>query len=338
MKKALLVVACRPNFMKAAPLFEELKKDGTFETCLVHTGQHTDKNMSDVFFKDLDMPKPDYLLKDIRELNDVIKKEAPTFVVVFGDVNSTADSAIIASRLKVPVVHIEAGLRSFNKEMLEEKNRIITDHISDLLFVTEEAGVRNLRRAEGIDENKVFLVGSLMIDTLIKYKEVAVMRPKREGKYCVLTLHRAENVDDRVVLKHLLETFKEIQKKIDVVWPLHPRTKKMVELFGLDTGELIVIEPLGYLDMLNLMMYSGFVMTDSGGIQEETSYLNIPCVTLRNETEKPSTVEYGTNTLVGWDRKEILSAIKKHKMCVRNKLDDGKVAERIVKILRNVYS
>lgn len=337
MKKAMLVIGCRPNFMKAAPLLEELKKDGTFETILVHTGQHYDDNMSTVFFKDLDMPRANYYLYNTRELDDVIKKEEPDFVVVFGDVNSTADSAIIASRLGVPVVHVEAGLRSFNKKMAEENNRIITDHISDLLFTTEMSGNSNLT-AEGIGADKVFLVGSLMIDTLMKYTEEAKMRKKRRGNYCVLTLHRAENVDDREVLKDLLRIFKEIQDDITVVWPLHPRTKKMIKQFGLNTDGLTIIEPLGYLNMINLMMYSRFVMTDSGGIQEETSYLHLPCFVFRHETERPNTLTFGTSVLVGTDRNKILDAIKATpRQRIRSKYADGKTAERIVKRLKDEY-
>ena len=333
----MLIVGARPNFMKAAPLLEELKKDGTFDTVLIHTGQHYDYEMSKVFFENLDMPEPDYHLEDIRELRSIIEIEEPDFVVVFGDVNSTADSAIIASRIGVPVVHVEAGLRSFNKKMAEENNRIITDHISDLLFVSEPAGMYNLIR-EGIFGGKVKLVGSLMIDTLIKYMEVAMKRKKREGDYCVLTLHRAENVDYKEILTELLETFKEIQKNINVVWPMHPRTKKRIKQFGLDVGELEVVEPLGYLDMIHLIMNSQFVMTDSGGIQEETSYLNIPCITLRYETERPSTVEQGTNVLVGTDRSKILDTLlETPKLLSSIPLSDGKVAERIVKRLKEEY-
>lgn len=336
----MLIVGCRPNFMKASPLLEELKRDGTFEAVLVHTGQHYDYEMSKIFFDDLEMPKPDYHLKEIGELKEVIETEKPDFVVVFGDVNSTADSAVIASRMGVPVVHIEAGLRSFNKKMLEENNRIITDHISDLLFVTELVGLTNLNN-EGISEKKVELVGNLMIDTLIKYKDKAMNRKKKEGNYCALTLHRAENVDNKRTLTSLLETIKEIQEDIVIVWPLHPRTKKRMELFGLDVKEMknvVIVKPLGYLDMINLIMNSQFVITDSGGIQEETSYLDIPCITLRNETERPSTIEYGTSILVGTDRKKILEAIRTTpKQSMPSRFWDGKTAERIVKRLKYEY-
>jgi len=369
--KIIIVAGARPNFIKAAPLLKEFKKYRQFKPILVHTGQHYDYNMSGSFFKELDIPKPDYNLEVgsgthawqtaeiMKRLEKVILKERPKSVIVVGDVNSTLAGALTAAKLHIPVVHIEAGLRSFDMSMPEEINRVLTDRISDFLFVTEPSGIRNLVK-EGISRKKIFYVGNIMIDTLknqkpkIKNKRY---KPKifkqlnlKPKKYAVLTLHRPSNVDDRKILKNLLETFKIISQKIPIIFPIHPRTKKQIKKFKLKIKiclptnrqgncKLKIVTPLGYIDMLSLMANSKFVLTDSGGIQEETTVLKIPCLTLRENTERPITVEIGTNTIVGRDRNEILKQVNKilsgkYKKGKIPKYWDGKTAERIVKFLR----
>jgi len=357
--KILCVVGARPNFIKIAPLFEEFKKRKTIKPVLVHTGQHYDFEMSKVFFQELKIPKPNYNLevgsgthawqtaKIMEKLEPVILKEKPDLVIVVGDVNSTLAGALTAAKLNIPVAHIEAGLRSFDMSMPEEINRLLTDHISDYLFVTESSGVRNLLN-ENISKKKIYFVGNIMIDTLVKLK-TQIQKSKileklnlKKKAYAVLTLHRPENVDKKERFLEILAALKEIQKIIKIVWPIHLRTKKQIKEFKFDKfikglKNLILIKPLGYIEMINLMENSKFMITDSGGIQEETTFLKVPCLTFRKNTERPVTVEIGTNTLCTTGKMLVREANnilkeKSKKGCIP-KYWDGKSATRIVNIL-----
>jgi len=321
--KIVSVVGTRPNFMKIAPLVNEFKKHNV-DHVLVHTGQHYDKEMSKLFFDDLEIPKPDADLgvgswtreeqiKSIKEkLEPIIEKEKPDIVVVVGDVNSTLAAAEVANKLGIKVAHVESGLRSFDNTMPEEFNRVETDKISDFLFTTEKSGNINLEN-EGISKDKIFFVGNVMIDTLLSHKEKAENSKILEklglekGNYCTLTLHRPSNVDNKKDFENILSILEKIQEKIKIVFPVHPRARKNIKSFNLDDKmrgmkNLILTEPLGYLDFLHLMSNSKFVLTDSGGIQEEATVLGIPCITLRKNTERPITVEQGTNLLVSIDK------------------------------------
>lgn len=362
--KVLSVVGTRPNFIKIAPLVSAIKKRKEIKHVLVHTGQHYDRAMSRLFFDELGIPKPDVNLgvgsdSDVAQtarimlkLEKILVKENPDLVIVVGDVNSTLAAAVAARKCGIKVAHAEAGLRSFDLTMPEETNRILTDHISDFLFTTEESGSRNLIN-EGIDKNKIFFVGNLMIDTLLKHREKARKSGvlKRLGlknrSYAVLTLHRPGNVDNKESLKRVLSIIGAMQNKIKIVFPVHPRTLKSIKKFNLAQNlkklkNLILTEPLGYLDFLCLMGSSKFVMTDSGGIQEETTVLGIPCITLRNNTERPVTAEQGTNLLVSTDKNKVVEAGNKiiKGIDVKGripKLWDGKSAERIVDIIAGSF-
>jgi UDP-N-acetylglucosamine 2-epimerase (non-hydrolysing) len=355
----MLVVGARPNFMKAGPLIKELKKHpDKYQISFVHTGQHYDHNLSELFFKQLDLPRPDINLgvgsgshaeqtaHIMIELERLIIGRQPDMVVVFGDVNSPLAAAVVTSKLQVGLAHVEAGLRSFDNSMPEEINRIVTDRLSDLLFVSENSGMTNLHK-EGIDQDKIFFVGNIMIDSLIGHLEMAEkseilgqlsLEPRQ---YALMTLHRPANVDNRQVLSKLLKGIEEIGREIPVIFPCHPRTRKEMTEFSIaddfDRKALRMIEPLGYLDFLRLQSQSAFVLTDSGGIQEETTYLNIPCITLRNNTERPVTVEIGSNTVTGANPEKIMPVVKSilnghGKTGKRPELWDGKTAERIVGI------
>jgi UDP-N-acetylglucosamine 2-epimerase (non-hydrolysing) len=362
--KIISVVGARPNFMKIAPIMEELKKYPEVESLLVHTGQHYDETMSDSFFKDLGIPRPDINM-DVGSkshavqtaeimvgFEKVILSHKPNLVIVVGDVNSTLACSLTCSKLNIPVAHVEAGLRSFDRTMPEEINRILTDAVSDYLFTTEKSAKINLLR-EGRPKEKIYFVGNVMVDTLLKNREKAdrslilsklnLIAAKGDTlPYVYLTLHRPSNVDNKKVLLGILKALAEIQQHIKIVWPIHPRTKKKIEEFNfsdvLKAKGIILVEPLGYLDSLKLISESRFTLTDSGGIQEETTILNIPCLTLRNNTERPVTVEQGSNTIVGTDRKKIvkesLNNLKKgSKRKPAPELWDGRAAERLVEIL-----
>ena len=364
--KVICVAAARPNFMKVAPLLEEFKKHQEFKPILVHTGQHYDYNMSGSFFKELNIQKPNYNLgikaglhgeqtgRTMIEFEKVCLKEKPQLVIVVGDVNATIACALVASKLHIKIAHIEAGLRSRDMNMPEEINRILTDHISNYLFVTCEEGDKNLIN-EGIDKKKIFFVGDIMVDTLkkqlprIKNKKYKLKTLKQfnlvSEKYALLTLHRPSNVDDKKRLKILLETFKIIQNKIKIIYPIHPRTKKRIKEFGFQKylkqmKNFITIPPLGYLDMICLLNNAKFLLTDSGGLQEESTTLKIPCLTLRDNTERPVTVDMGTNIIVGANKNKIIKETntilqKNFKIRKQPKYWDGKTAERIIKILIN---
>jgi UDP-N-acetylglucosamine 2-epimerase (non-hydrolysing) len=347
--------------MKIAPIYREMKKYAKLHPFLVHTGQHYDDSMSKMFFDDLELPKPDVYLgvgsashaqqtaKIMVEFERVIESENPDLIIVVGDVNSTAACSMVASKMGVAVAHVEAGLRSFDRTMPEEINRIVTDTISDYLFVTEKSGIENLKK-EGIPDQRIFFTGNVMIDSLIYFLEKArssqmLKQLNLNGyPYALVTLHRPSNVDVKENFQNLLRAFSIIEKDIKIVFPMHPRSRKMLIKFELqDTASaisnLIMIDPIGYLDFLNLMQHAHMVLTDSGGIQEETTYLGIPCLTMRKNTERPITIELGTNILVDSDSDLIIEEAQKiikgtTKTGKIPELWDGRAAERIVKIIR----
>lgn len=356
MIKILNIVGARPNFMKIAPIIREMKRRGdVFEAKLVHTGQHYDESMSGSFFEDLGIPAPDHYLevgsashaiqtaRIMIEFEKVALAEEPDWVLVVGDVNSTIACALVCAKLGIRIAHVEAGLRSFDRTMPEEINRILTDSISDLLLTTSEDADANLRQ-EGIAQKKVRLVGNVMIDSLMfnleraKKSDVLARLALEEREFAVLTLHRPSNVDEPGVLKGLLDALLEISERMPIVFPVHPRTKANIETFGLSgfaSDSFRFIEPLGYLDFLGLYSASALVLTDSGGLQEETTALGIPCITLRENTERPVTVEMGTNVIAGTDPAKIraiafsaLDDLSKFSGKIPP-LWDGRAAERI---------
>jgi len=375
--KILIVVGARPNFMKAAPLLKAIRSfnarrpEWTQEIVpfLVHTGQHYDAQMSDAFFTDLDLPKPVFLgvgsgshaeqtAEILKRFEPVLLQEDADALVVVGDVNSTLACALVAAKLhsraegRPVIAHVEAGLRSLDRSMPEEINRILTDQVADLLFVSEESGMKNLR-AEGISSERVFFVGNTMIDSLHEHEAKAdrsrvLQRFGLEaGKYVLLTLHRAANVDDREAFVEVLEGLDRLAASHRILFPAHPRTQKQIHDCGLEAyfpkenktwcAGFRLVEPQGYFDFLCLMKNARMVVTDSGGIQEETTALGIPCVTLRNNTERPITLQIGTNLLAGSRRDSIRAAVERqlsfHSRGVVPEKWDGKAAERIVHIL-----
>ncbi len=359
MKKILSVVGARPNFIKIAPLAKAFKKyRKEVRHLLCHTGQHFDKRMSEIFFEELKMPKPDFNLgvgggshasqtaRIMLELEKVITREKPDLVVVPGDVNSTMAAALVASKMGIPVAHVEAGLRSFDKTMPEEINRIVTDVVSDFLFVTEHSGMHNLRD-EGVDDSKIFFVGNTMIDSLdahwdaLEANTITDRLGLTKGGYIVATFHRPTNVDKKENLSDIMETMGKLSGERKLVFPVHPRTRKNINVFGLDKhipNSLILAEPLGYLEFLSLMRYAELVITDSGGIQEETTYMGVQCITVRKNTERPVTIDVGTNQLVGISMEkvertamDILGGTTKPGRIPE--LWDGKAAKRIAEII-----
>jgi len=360
--RVLIVVGARPNFMKAAPVMAEFKKHASIKPMLIHTGQHYDQNLSEIFFGDLKLTKPDFYLgigsgthstqtaQIMMAFEKILTEQNPHLVVVVGDVNSTIACALAAAKYRCTnrrcrpfIAHIEAGLRSFDWRMPEEINRRLTDSLSDLLFTTEPAARENLLN-EGIAQNKICFVGNVMIDSLLRFRKIAqksrilTQLGLQKDNYCLLTMHRPSNVDKKDNLKEILGALQELSKSIKIVFPIHPRTKKMFGQHQLNFNFLKIVQPLGYLDFLKLMINAKFVITDSGGIQEETTVLNIPCLTIRTNTERPITVAQGTNTIVGNDRKRIMAEAKKilkgkSKTGQRPKLWDGKAAKRICKII-----
>lgn len=357
----LNVVGARPNLMKIAPLVEEMQRYPDLHQTLLHTGQHYDARMSQIFFDELGIPRPDIYLgigsgshaeqtaRVMTAFEQVLLEHKPDLVVVVGDVNSTLACTITAAKLLVPVAHIEAGLRSFDRAMPEEINRIVTDALSDLLFTTSRDADENLLH-EGIPAEKIFFVGNVMIDTLYKHRTRAqtLGTPARfnlqPGGYALLTLHRPSNVDEPEALKGILEALVNIQHDLPILFPAHPRTVRRLQEFGCQdmlaaAPNLHLVEPLGYLDFLDLMMHARLILTDSGGIQEETTILGVPCLTLRENTERPVTISEGTNELVGIAPQQIVAAAQKviagdSKVGRIPELWDGHAAERIVSILR----
>ena len=360
-KKIHIIVGARPNFMKMAPLYKEFAKfKNEFEIKLIHTGQHYDERMSKFFFDDLQMPKPDEYLevgsgthgkqtaKIMERYEEVLLKDKPDLVIVAGDVNSTSACAIDAVKLHIPVAHLEAGLRSFARSMPEEINRILTDAISNYLLTPSIDGDENLV-AEGVSKDKIFFVGNIMIDSLMQYQEKArnsdiLDRIDVKDDYALITLHRPSNVDNKEGLLTILNAFEEISKSISLIFPIHPRTTKQIQTFELEEKvkkmkNLHLVPPVGYYDFLKLQMDAKFILTDSGGIQEESTYFGVPCLTLRPNTERPITITQGTNTLVKLETDDIINEAKKIlsgniKKGSIPKYWDGKTAERIVKIFK----
>lgn len=392
--KILSVVGARPNFMKVAALCEAIKDHNatdngeSVEHVLVHTGQHYDANMSDFFFNDLDLPKPHLFLgvgsgshsaqtaKVMEGFEAVVLAEKPNVVVVVGDVNSTVACALVTKKIWcsgapcgkdfIPkLAHIEAGLRSFDRTMPEEVNRIVTDSISDYLFTTEESANQNLRR-EGVPESKVHFVGNVMIDTLLRHRakakestilnDLQLYKDNQVRPYAILTLHRPANVDDAGTFSRMVQSFLEVSRCMPIIFPAHPRTLKQIQ--ESDLGDYFVdhfmdgpdpwdsrvrirlVPPLGYLDFLQLMSHAKVVLTDSGGVQEETTILGVPCITLRENTERPVTLKHGTNVLVGADPKKIVAEFSRvlrdePKPLMTPPYWDGQAARRIVQILSN---
>ncbi|HID05676.1 MAG TPA: UDP-N-acetylglucosamine 2-epimerase (non-hydrolyzing), partial [Armatimonadetes bacterium] len=322
-RHVMLVAGARPNFMKIAPIWEAMHAYPELCACVVHTGQHYDYEMSQVFFQDLRLPKPDIYLdvgsgthavqtaRIMERFEKALMEHHPDIVVVVGDVNSTLACSITAVKLQVPVAHVEAGIRSFDRTMPEEINRVATDAVSDILFPPTQFGYDNLIR-EGKSPEQIFLVGDVMIDTLLRFLPIAKQRPTLSelgvtpNGYALMTLHRPHNVDHPAPLERILNAVEAIQRDIPIVFPIHPRTVRRLKEFGLKERlntmpNVIQLDPIGYLDFINLMAHARFLLTDSGGIQEETTVLGIPCLTMRENTERPETIEMGTNTLVGND-------------------------------------
>lgn len=358
--KIICIAGARPNFMKIAPLMAAFRSAPSIQPILVHTGQHYDARMSELFFHQLAIPEPAYNLgcgggshaqqtaAIMTAFEPIVLEHQPDAVLVVGDVNSTIACGLVAVKLGIKLLHVEAGLRSFDRTMPEELNRILTDAISDLLFCTESSGVDNLRR-EGIAPEKIHLVGNVMIDTLLqnrhKAEETAILEDlalSSEG-YAVVTLHRPANVDDPDSLDNLLSILHAVQIDMPVVFPIHPRTRRLLDSDGhrrrlADMPNLRLIEPVGYLEFLKLMAHARIVLTDSGGIQEETTILNVPCLTLRENTERPCTCQYGTNRLVGTHPDRVIAAYRQVLGGARLQaqtppLWDGRAAERITKII-----
>lgn len=362
--KIINVVGARPNFMKIAPIIQEVEKYPEMESVLVHTGQHYDYELSKVFFKDLNIPEPDFYfevgsLSHARQtaqimikFEEALIKEAPDLALVVGDVNSTVACALACAKLNIPLAHVEAGLRSFDREMPEEINRIVTDVLSDFLFATSTVACENLKR-EGIPKEKIFFVGDVMIDTLfanrekIEASDICRRIDLDSSDFAVLTLHRPKNVDRDEPLKGIIKALKIIQKRIKVVFPIHPRTRKSLRDFGLDEElnklpNLRVVEPLCYVDFLGLVNRSRLVLTDSGCLQSETTILGIPCLTLRENTERVETVSMGTNQVIGIEPQvivrhsiDILEGRKKKPGTLE--LCDGCASQRILQVIAKAF-
>lgn len=365
--KIISVVGARPNFMKVAPIHDAINKYNSenysdlnkrIEHKICHTGQHYDEKMSKVFFEELELPKPDFYLgigggshavqtaKIMIEFERVLLDEKPDLLLVVGDVNSTIACSLTASKLGIKIVHVEAGLRSYDRGMPEEINRLLTDTISDYLFVTEKSGLENLKK-EGIDDSKVFFVGHVMIDSLVKFlpkadeSKIFESLEIKRGEYILTTMHRPSNVDVKESLVRMIEMFNRFAEKYKVIFPIHPRTRKNLENFGLLENlskNIRLTDPIGYIDFISLIKHSKLILTDSGGIQEESTFLGVQCITIRKTTERPITVTVGTNQLVGddFDEAERVSdrVLSGHlKIGGVPELWDGKAAERIVEIL-----
>lgn len=398
--KIVIIVGARPNLMKMAPLLWEMRRVGGIDATLVHTGQHYDERLSDIFFQQLEIPVPNFYLgvgsgshsyqtaRIMLGLEGILAEIQPDWVVVVGDVNSTLAAALVAAKLHLPLAHVEAGLRSFDRTMPEEINRIVVDSVANLLFITESSGVANLRReglqnflnhgrpiievsqqvleetgavGNGFSQLRLgAFVGNVMIDTLLKLKaraekEAQIQLPNRD--YSLVTLHRPSNVDEPGTLRTIVETLSQISQSLPVLFPCHPRTRNRLREYGLDSfftkassslsgnylyGKINLLEPLGYLDFLQLMSHARLVLTDSGGIQEETTILKVPCLTLRENTERPVTISEGTNILAGTDPKGILTQVQ---MVLNGQTKkggcpiawDGQAAGRIVQILQGLH-
>jgi len=347
----LHVVGARPNFMKAAPVVRALQRRKGVKQVLVHTGQHYDANMSDVFFQQLGIPAPDVNLavgsgsharqtaEIMGRFEPVLLQVKPDLVLVYGDVNSTAAAALVCAKLLIKVGHVEAGLRSFDRAMPEEINRLVTDQLSDLLFTPSQDGNQNLAR-EGIPPEKIHFVGNVMIDTLVQLLPAAIHVGKngQVGRYALVTLHRPSNVDDPRVLKRILESLLAVTEDLAVVFPVHPRTRQRIAEFGIKVDQLRLLDPLPYVEFLAWQRSAAGVITDSGGIQEETTYLQVPCLTLRENTERPITITQGTNVLIGHDMEKLRNELAKILAGHAKKGSvpprwDGHASERIADVL-----
>ena len=371
------VVGARPNFMKVAPLHRAIKNLAGWTSKIVHTGQHFDAKMSDVFFTQLELPKPDFFLgigggshtevtaKIMLAFEKIVESEKPDLIIVVGDVTSTLACTLVAIKMGIPLAHVEAGLRSGDRTMPEEINRILTDSVANYLFVTEQSGLDHLKR-EGVPDEKVFFTGNVMIDSLVRYQEKAKSstileelglqaadlenrRDTSQTDFIVMTMHRPANVDTETGLRSILELIELSTAKTKVVFPIHPRTRSNMAKFGLEdtltqNKNLILTEPLGYLEFIQLMTHAKAILTDSGGIQEETTYLGIPCLTFRDSTERPITVTMGTNQLLADLNPKITFAALEEILAGHHKkgqippLRDGHAAERIAENLFNLFS
>jgi len=360
-KKIALLVGARPNYMKIAPIWRVINKEPeSFSTVMIHTGQHYDREMSEVFFTDLLMAQPDVMLdvgsgshaqqtgKAIIELEPVLMGIDPDVLVVAGDVNSTLAGTLVAVKMGIPVAHVEAGLRSFDRTMPEEINRVLVDSVADILFASCRDAVENLRK-EGVRSEKIHLVGNVMIDSLVRV--VPMLRTSdilREshlepGKYVCVTIHRPSNVDDVNVLKEILAGLNKVSRDIPVIFPVHPRTRKKIKEteWKSDVDQFTVTDPMGYIDFMQLMSNAAVVVTDSGGIQEETTYMGIPCLTIRDNTERPVTVSQGTNRLIKANAEDIVREVqgalgRVGRPVPQIELWDGMAAGRIFEILKRV--
>ncbi|MFD3293995.1 UDP-N-acetylglucosamine 2-epimerase (non-hydrolyzing) [Aquirufa sp. KTFRIE-69F] len=385
--KVIQVVGARPNFMKVAPLHRAIQKLAGWTSKIVHTGQHFDAKMSDVFFTQLELPTPDFFLgigggshtevtaKIMVAFEKIVEAEQPDLIIVVGDVTSTLACTLVAIKMGIKVAHVEAGLRSFDRTMPEELNRILTDSVADYLFVTEESGLQHLKN-EGVADERVFFSGNVMIDSLVRYQEKAKTTTILEdlglatsdsrlstadsglatadsrlstNNYIVMTMHRPANVDTKEGLESILELIELSSKDTKIIFPIHPRTRAHMEKFGLaerldQAQNLIMTEPLGYLEFIQLMSNATAILTDSGGIQEETTYLGVPCLTFRDSTERPITVTLGTNQLLSdLDPKKTYAALQeilagKVKKGSIPPLWDGKAAERIAAQLAEIFA
>ncbi|MFK7809335.1 MAG: non-hydrolyzing UDP-N-acetylglucosamine 2-epimerase [Saprospiraceae bacterium] len=364
--KVLSIVGARPNFMKVAPLHRAFQQHPEITSKVIHTGQHYDERMSFIFFNQLELPEPDYYLgvgsgshavitaKIMVAFEEIVLHEKPDLVLVVGDVNSTLACALVTKKLNIKLAHVEAGLRSGDRKMPEEINRILTDSISDYMFVTEESGMKHLKQ-EGVPDEKVFFTGNVMIDSLCYYQEKALQLPLLEkldlekGKFVLTTMHRPSNVDHPDKIKKILSVFERVGQTMKVVFSMHPRTEKNIKKFNLQEQlkaipNLIVLKPQGYLEFLNLMSNSGLIITDSGGIQEESTYLKVPCLTVRDSTERPITITIGTNVLI--PELDVDQILEQFQQCFyKSKADavipplwDGKAATRIVDELLKAFS
>lgn len=369
--KIIFIVGARPNFVKIAPLIEQANLTEQIEPILLHTGQHYDDDLSKIFFDELELPKPHIYLgvgsashavqtaTIMTEFEKVCLQENPDLVVVVGDVNSTLACSLVAAKMNIPLAHVEAGLRSWDRAMPEEKNRIVTDALSDFLFVTSPDAIENLRN-EGVASEKIHFVGNVMIDTLLKFQQKAKEKSKiniNNAEYAFLTLHRPSNVDDQTTFQTVLNGLKKVSEKIPIIFAAHPRTQNQIKQFGFEqhfqyselddlqklTKAIHITKPLPYLECLNLMANAKLVLTDSGGIQEETTILGVPCLTIRDNTERPITITQGTNKLVKRDPELMI----KHATDVlenrwnkgaQPELWDGKTAQRIIKILLEMHA
>lgn len=377
--KVIQVVGARPNFMKVAPLHRAIQQLSGWTSKIVHTGQHFDAKMSDVFFTQLELPKPDYFLgigggshtevtaHIMLAFEKIVADEKPDLIIVVGDVTSTLACTLVAIKMGIPLAHVEAGLRSFDRTMPEELNRLLTDSVANYLFVTEESGLNHLKN-EGVPDEKVFFSGNVMIDSLVRYQEKAKnstiltdlgLQPSDSGQsssefglipsnYIVMTMHRPANVDTEKGLLSILELMELSAQKTKIVFPIHPRTRAHMDKFGLTkrmeaVPNLILTEPLGYLEFIQLMSHAKAILTDSGGIQEETTYLGIPCLTFRDSTERPVTVTLGTNQLLAdLDPQKTYQALEKILAGEVKKgsippLWDGHAAERIANTLHGIF-